>query len=859
MRYVLNVFASCLFTLPALGQNSSSIAKKLKDSIIISVLDEVVITASRVAEKILQSPVSVEKANAHYFKSSPAPSFFDALENVKGVQMLVPGMGFKVINARGFANTTNVRFAQLVDGMDVQAPHLGAPIANALGPGDLDIESVEIIPGVSASLYGMNSINGLANFTTKNPFTSQGISIQQKTGINHVNDANSGAAVFSETAFRMADAFSNKFAFKINGSFIKGNDWIADNHTDLNASANLSVGLTGADNPGYDPVNGYGNESSNRRTLAWQGKNYVVARTGYFEKQIADYNLQNVKADITLAYKIESSSTITYTYKFTKMDNIYQRSNRFRLDNYLVQQHGFTLKTSTITAHAYWNTENTGQSYNLRSMSENMDKSFKSDDNWFKDFIYRLNNRITAGTTTPQALQSARAFADSGRLQPGSSNWNTAFNKLKNINNWDVGAALRVKANLINVDVQLNLTDAFWPAFKKKAMLAVIAGFDYRTYIVIPDGNYFINPVKGKEYNNLIYNKTGGFIAATKQLLNNKLKMGVALKADKNDYFRTTFNQRFTLVYSPGIKNNIRVAYQAGYRFPSLFEGFSNVNSGGVKRVGGLKVMSDGVFENSYLKSSIDAFQAAVIKDVNNGGIAKDAAIKKNQNLLVKNTYTYLVPEYIRSFETGYKGLFLKSKLYVDADFYFNNYHSFIAQVEASVAKTTLPDSVSFYLNDKRMQDRYRLWTNSKTRVYNYGVSLGIRYMLSAGYIAGANVTYAKLDRKTTNDGLEDGFNTPQWITNVNVTNDAIYKGIGAGITYKWQSSYYWQSFLVNGQVPSYGSLDVQASYQFKKNGLNIKLAATNLFNHYYYSFLGGPAIGGFYYVTISYAIGKSH
>ena len=227
--------------------------------------------------------------------------------------------------------------------------------------------------------------------------------------------------------------------------------------------------------------------------------------------------------------------------------------------------------------------------------------------------------------------------------------------------------------------------------------------------------------------------------------------------------------------------------------------------------------------------------------------------------MLVKNTYTYLVPEYIRSFETGYKGLFFKSKLYVDADFYFNNYHSFIAQVEASVAKTTLPDSISFYLNDKRSQDRYRLWTNSKTRVYNYGVSLGIRYMLSAGFTAGANVTYAKLDRKTTNDGLEDGFNTPQWITNINVTNDAIYKGIGAGITYKWQSSYYWQSFLVNGQVPSYGSLDAQASYQFKKNGLNIKLAATNLFNQYYYSFLGGPAIGGFYYVMVSYAIKKSH
>src|SRR6185295_3794228 len=101
---------------------------------------------------------------------SAAPSFFDALENVKGVQLITPSLGFKVINTRGFANTTNVRFVQLVDGADVQAPHIGAPIANMMGPSDLDLESTEIVPGVASALYGMNAINGLANFTSLDPF-----------------------------------------------------------------------------------------------------------------------------------------------------------------------------------------------------------------------------------------------------------------------------------------------------------------------------------------------------------------------------------------------------------------------------------------------------------------------------------------------------------------------------------------------------------------------------------------------------------------------------------------------------------------------------------------------------------------
>jgi iron complex outermembrane receptor protein len=65
-------------------------------------------------------------------KSSPAPSYFEAIENLKGVQLLTSSLGFKVYNTRGFANPTNVRFVQLVDGADSQAPHIGAPIGSAL-------------------------------------------------------------------------------------------------------------------------------------------------------------------------------------------------------------------------------------------------------------------------------------------------------------------------------------------------------------------------------------------------------------------------------------------------------------------------------------------------------------------------------------------------------------------------------------------------------------------------------------------------------------------------------------------------------------------------------------------------------
>src|SRR5258705_3720080 len=93
----------------------------------------------------------------------------------------------KVPDQRGFNIPNNFRFMQLVDGVDMQAATLGVPLGNAIGPTELDVQSIEITPGAASALYGMNAINGLANLITKNPFTTQGLSFFQRTGLNHVD------------------------------------------------------------------------------------------------------------------------------------------------------------------------------------------------------------------------------------------------------------------------------------------------------------------------------------------------------------------------------------------------------------------------------------------------------------------------------------------------------------------------------------------------------------------------------------------------------------------------------------------------------------------------------------------------
>jgi outer membrane receptor protein involved in Fe transport len=846
-------------------------------------LNEVVVSASRVEESFLQSPVTVEKLNARAIRLSPAPSFFDAIENLKGVQVITPSIGFKVINARGFTNTTNVRFAQLVDGVDNQAPHIGGPIGNVLGPSDLDISNVELVPGTAAALYGLNAINGLANFTTKNPFSSQGLSLRQQTGVNHLNDPNvktfgdggSPVHTYSETSVRYAKVLvADKLAFKINGTYLRAYDWIANDQTDINPNGNATTGLFGADNPAQDQVSRYGNESSDRKNITLGGKSYSVARTGYDERDLVDYNVRTLKADVALHYRFRPGTELAYTYRVASFDNVYQRANRFRLQDYLLQQHALTFTSPVVQARAYLTQENTGKSYNLRSMGENIDRSYKPDTQWYNDYTTAWNAATKGGAGVADALRTARSAADAGRLQPGTEAFNQRLSQLQDINNWDVGAALRVRANLAHAEAQVNVAEALRRGGRAlPANLDLLAGADHRTYIVVPDGNYFINPNPGKDplTSDLLYAKTGGFVLAGGRLLQERLRLTATLRVDKNDYFNVKFNPRFTAVYSPTPRQNFRLSYQSGYRFPSLFEGFSNVNSGQVKRVGGLRVMSNGVFENSYTRASIDQFNAAVTAAVNadNSGATADqkkqVAILANQNKLAKNPYTYLKPEYIRSLEIGYKAAVGPAgRLLVDVDFYYNSYRDFIAQVEAYVPQTSTGvalntgtdlNTIATALNARAGQARYRLWTNSQSQVYNYGGSAGLRYNLAGGYLAGANATYTRLDRTENGDGLEDGFNTPQWLYNLSFANENAYKNVGFGLNFRHQVSYYSQTFLVNGSVPAFSSFDAQLSYYVPAAQVRLKLGASNVLNKYYATYLGGPSVGGLYYLAVTYGL----
>jgi iron complex outermembrane receptor protein len=866
---------------------------------------EVVVTASRVPESILRSPVAIQKLDIRAIKESPAPTFYDALENVKGVQMTTSSLTFKVPNTRGFNIPNNFRFMQLVDGVDMQAATLGVPLGNAIGPTELDIQSVEITPGAASALYGMNAINGMANLLTKDPFNTQGLSIYQRTGVNHVDGIDAAPSLMSESAIRYAKAYS-RFAFKVNFGYMQGTDWRSDKRLDQNTNELKSANprypeLGGEANAAFDGWNKYGDDalagsnvvSIGGLTINGQANQTLrVARTGYWERDLVSPKVDNLKFDAGLFYKLRAGNVLSYSYRAGRMDGVFQRGNKIQLDNVWVQNHKLELKGKSYLVRAYLSTENTGNSYNVKPLADNLDlysggaTDTKTATSWGTKFKNALGSYASAnGGLSSANLAAATIFArrqaDAGRVLPGTPEFERLKNTIIGINNWDIrssaipdapetgGAALVQRSRLYHLEGQ-------WDLSGSSKVFDLLVGADARLYEVIPDGNNFVDfsrpieernaPLKDGSFGkNVLYKKAGAFAQATKTLFGERLKLFGSLRFDYNPEFDPKLTPRLAAVYSARKLHHFRLTWQQGYRFPALFEALSFVNNGRVKRVGSLSYINEGLgyLDNSYTQASVIDFNAAVSAQGNT-----DAAALANRDKLVIANLPKARPEQIRSLEVGYKGLLLQQKLLVDVDAYVNRYDGFLGQVQVYVPKGEMvgADAAVLAMLDRNRdattatpttaaskgQDRYRVYTNARNAYYNYGSALGVTYNFYKRFIVGSNVSFNRVKANSAGDIFVTGFNTPEWTANVSFGNRELVKNLGFNIVWRWQDTFLWESPLVTGTVDAYSTMDAQVSLKFPTLKSSVKIGGSNLFNRRYLQYAGGPTIGALYYAAIT-------
>lgn len=783
----------------------------------------VVVSASRLPQRILEAPVTIERVSAATIRNAPTQNYYDILTRLKGVDVVYSSLTYSTPTTRGFSLSGNLRFNQLVDGIDNQAPGLNFSVGSVIGLTELDVESMELLPGATSALYGPGGMNGTLLINSKNPFRYTGLSAQVKSGVMHIGDKERDVSPYYNASLRWAQKVSERFAYKITGEIITAKDWLARDYRNfkrLGTNGAIGAGTRDTD-PNYDGVNVYGDETTiNLRTrvldvIAQQAPflagyistfpgNIPVSRTGYTENEVADPTTKNIKVGGSLNYKLTKNIEAILEGFWGTGNTIYTGSDRYSLKDLKIGQYKLELAAKNWFVRGYTTQENAGQSHNLTVTTRLFNEAWKPSAFWYQQYALAYLVQKQAGVADLAAHNAARAVADVGRPMAGDANFRRIFDSVRKMPISNGGGLFLDKSDLWMTEGQYNFSNEIkWAE--------VLVGANWKQYELKSEGTLFPD-VKGKP---ITINEYGGYIQIGRDVIKDRLKLTASGRYDKNQNFDGRFTPRFTAVIKPSADQNIRLSYQSAYRFLSTQQQWIDLEVGQGRIMGA----------NRFLWEKYNL--------INNPG--KDTITGETV------VYKEVKPEYVTSFEGGYKALFAK-KFLLDVYGYYGSYQNFVSRRDVAQ-------------NNNGTIAGYSVVVNSPVKVHTYGWGASVEYLLPANFTVSGNLSSDRIDNVP--EGFHVSFNTPELRSVLGLSNSGFGPGqkFGGNVSWRWQKATFYESDFVNGTVPSYHTVDAALFYKLSSVKSLIKIGATNLLNQYYRTGLGNPSIGGLYYLSFAYNV----
>lgn len=868
---------------------------------------EVVVSATRAPERILETPVTVERLGSTTLRNVPAPSYYEAINNLKGVDMHTASLTFRTVTTRGFVASGNTRFNQLIDGMDNQAPGLNFSVGNIIGPSDLDIDNMEILSGASSALYGSGGMNGTLLVNTKSPFKFQGLSFQVKQGIMHLQDRYQKPSPYYDWSARYGKSWNDKIGFKVSAQFIKANDWQAYDYDNVQRTSVVSkvVGGNRTTDPNYDGVNVYGDETSvniglipaSIRRGVLQATGGTVDINGFGQQYLANVGSLSPAAmtafvnALPAAYNALKPTLLQYL-------PLYVAQNAGLLPNQAVSRTGYNERDLVdyntlnfkgtaglfykitpkieISLNTYWGTGTTvytgANRYSLKNLQMAQHKLEIRHPNWFlRGYTTQENSGDSYNATALGQIMNERFKA--------STDWYPQYTgayvqaRLGGLSDYQARTAAR---NFADAGMPMPGTQAFEDL--KKAVISAPIGKDPqvngakfldRSDLWAAEGQVnlsnlggfskLIDVIAGLQWKEYVLNsqgtlfadttgklkpsETGGYIQLKKGLFNDVLTLTAAGRYDKHTNFKGRFTPRVTAVIKLFKDNNLRLSYQTAYRFPTNQDQYINLNVGSGLLIGGLESFQD--YYRLRPQQTGQAYDTAYTSESVNA-----ARTATNPALLQEYKYTAVKPESVQSYEIGYKGVAGK-RFFYDAYFYYSQYQNFLGRVAVVQSLTgnrtgALDPSAAASRNLSYVQN-----SDQEVKAYGWGVSAELNVVRS--YFVYGNVFSDQL--KDVPDGYITFFNAPKYRTNLGVRSDNVWKGVGFNLVWKWQDDNYYEGTFVTGTIPAFHTIDAQVSYRFPNTKSVFRIGATNLANQYYRSGYGSPYVGGLYYASFGYNI----
>ena len=180
--------------------------------------EQVVVTASKVEQQLVNAPATMSVVTADVIASTPATNYAELLRAVPGVNLSQTSARDFNITMRGAASTLATSTLALLDGRSLYLDFFGFVAWDLLPVNPNELKQIEVIRGPASAVWGANAMNGVVNFISKTPRELNGNSATMTFG-TFGRDIDGGQQLGNGSLFGIngthARAVNDRWAYKI--------------------------------------------------------------------------------------------------------------------------------------------------------------------------------------------------------------------------------------------------------------------------------------------------------------------------------------------------------------------------------------------------------------------------------------------------------------------------------------------------------------------------------------------------------------------------------------------------------------------------------------------------------------------
>jgi len=488
-------------------------------------IEQIVVSASKKKEKILDAPASVSVLGQEKLERNVVTTPVDQLKNTPGVDVMRTGLVSSNVSVRGFNNIFSGSVLNVIDNRIGAVPSLRVNAYQLVPTSNLDFQRIEVVRGPASALYGPNASSGVVHIITKSPLdqkkkfettvaVTSGFTVLDKSYQTFNNGKAVSGNIINPEIRHSGKLFDGKFGYKISANYFQGKDY-----------------------PNYDPREPYDGDSlvfgSARNGVVFTpdtlGYSYVLNPNTNKTDTLVNLDVRRFKKDFTIR-------------KF---------GTDARIDIAPIKDIVLTINGGVAGSH---NIELTGLGAGSAGGTSGMwiywylQARFKWKDLYIQYFI----NSSDAGNTylIPQLSESSRRSYD-------ATSPPTAYQVQKLID----------KSKLHGAQIQHSVQ----PIEK----LSLVYGADL--LFTQPDTKGTING-RFEDKDNLL--QTGTYVQGDYDPLK-WLKFVAAFRIDYNSIIKgVSFSPRAGIVFKPAQGHNIRITYNRAFDSPTTLNQFLDLSNG---------------------------------------------------------------------------------------------------------------------------------------------------------------------------------------------------------------------------------------------------------------------------------------